>query len=51
MKNGTKIISVEEAAKRFPEAMYLIASRKYGEEMKAQLLEAKIQEESVIVFA
>ena len=49
-KNGMKIVSVEEAIETFPDAMYLIASRNYGKDMKMQLLEAKIQEDSIIFF-
>lgn len=50
MKDGLKIISVEEAVKAFPDAVYLVASRKYSEDMKVQLLKAKIQENNIIIF-
>lgn len=50
VKNGFPIISVEEAVKVYPDAVYLIANRNYGEEMKMQLLKEKIQEENVMLF-
>lgn len=50
VKCGYNIISVEEAVRLFPDAVYLIVNRKYSKDMKAQLLKANIQEENVMIF-
>lgn len=47
---GLEIGPVAETVKRFPNACYLIVSRKYSGEMKAQLLAEGISEENIEVF-
>lgn len=47
---GLEIGPVAETVKRFPDACYLIVSRKYSEEMKAQLLAEGVSEENVEIF-
>lgn len=49
-KDGFTIISVKEAVKNYPDALYLIANKNHSREMKAQLLKEKIQEANVMVF-
>lgn len=50
VKCGYNIISVEEAVRLFPDAVYLIVNRKYSKDMKAQLLKENIQDENVMIF-
>jgi len=50
VKCGYNIISVKEAVSLFPDAVYLIVNRKYGKDMKKQLLKENIQEENVMIF-
>lgn len=45
-----KICSVEEAVKQCPNAFYLIANAKYGEDMRLQLIKNGIMETNIAVF-
>lgn len=49
--NGFIVISVEEAVDQFKNALYIIPSQKYADQMKRQLLERKIKETDIIIFA
>lgn len=49
-KCGFKIMSVEEAIRLFPDALYLIVNRKYSKDMKEQLLRENIRDENVMIF-
>ena len=44
---GKMILSPEEACNRCPQAVYLIASLKYGDELKAQMLSLGIEPERI----
>lgn len=48
VKHGFEIMSVENAIKKFPNACFLIANRKNGEEMKKQLLKSGIEEKNIL---
>lgn len=48
IENGFEIMAVEDAIKRFPNACFLIANRKNGEEMKKQLLKNGIEEKDIL---
>lgn len=50
VKAGIKVISVEAAVGQFPNAVYLLASRNYGKDMKEQLLNEKVREEQIMIF-
>ena len=47
---GVEIGPVAETVERFPNAYYLIVSRRYSEEMKAQLLAEGISEKNIEIF-
>lgn len=49
IRGGLKISAVEETVAEYPQAFYLIASSKYGEDMKEQLLKEKISEENIAI--
>lgn len=46
----TKISSVDSATEKYIDAFYLITSRKYGEEIKAQLIHKGIKECNIYIF-
>lgn len=48
--NGYEVRPVFETVRKFPDASYLIVSRNYGEEMKAQLLNEGIAETNIEIF-
>lgn len=45
-----KIYSVEETVKSYPNAFYLIANARHGEDMRAQLIKSGIKEANIAVF-
>ena len=47
---GYEVHPVEDTTKKFPNAHYLIVSRNYSDEMKAQLLDEKIDEANIEIF-
>lgn len=48
--DGLDIISLEEAIRRFPEAMYIITPRRYENEILRQLVHTGIDVEHISIF-
>ena len=49
-EGGLQVLSVKQAAGRFPEDVYVIASSRHGREMSVQLREEGIPEDNIIIF-
>ena len=48
--DGYPILSPTEAVKVYPNALYLVTSRLYAEEMKKQLLQQRVSEDRIVVL-
>ncbi len=48
---GREIFSPQEAVKRYPEAIYVVANKNYCEEMKIELLRLGIKEERIDIYS
>lgn len=46
--NGVKILGIREALQNYPDAVYLIANKKYGMEIQKQLLDNRVKETCII---
>lgn len=49
--NGMSVLSPQECIKRYPDAIYLVASVASFQEMKEQLKQYGIQEENILIFS
>lgn len=49
--NGMMVLSPQECIKRYPNAVYLVASVAFFQEMKDQLIQSGIQEENILIFS
>ena len=49
--NGMMVLSPQECIKRYPNAVYLVASVASFQEMKDQLIQSGIREENILIFS
>jgi glycosyltransferase involved in cell wall biosynthesis len=48
--NNLKVFSLEDSLKLFPDALFLISTIKFGQEIKKQLMEKGVKEENIYMF-
>ena len=46
--NGVPVLSPQEAVQKYPDAVYLIANKQYGLQIKGQLADMKIAESKIL---